>query len=218
MEVKEIEVFNMAGAIRGMRNPLNSWDRSDSYWDIKNTDSIRYIVGPNDLALMQRLIIAGTEHRKFLRQIFISMDITAPEYWWKQFATYQIGTVSNSTSTMHKLTSKPVELNDFEISNFSGDLNLIDDINLYCRVDEILDTLEQLRQKYLQTKDKKYWNELIRWLPMSYKYLRTVTMNYEVARNIISQRKNHKIKDWDELIEVFRALPYAEELLFFDKN
>lgn len=218
MEIKEIEVFNIAGAIRGMRNPLNSWNKSDSYWDIKNTDSINYIVGPNDLALMQRLIVAGTEHRKFLRQILISMDITAPEYWWKQFATYQIGTVSNSTSTMHKLTSKPIELNDFEISNFAGDLNLIDDINLCCRIDKMLDTLEQLRQKYLQTKDKKYWDELIRWLPMSYKYLRTVTMNYEVARNIISQRKNHKIKDWNELIEVFRTLPYAEELLFFDKN
>ena len=184
-------------------------------------------IGPKDLRLAQQLIIGGSEHRKFMRQIFVSVDITAPLYWWKEFDTYKVGTVANSTSTMHKIHSKPITLDSFEIDDYDSNLRLIDDINIGIRVDSFIDDLEQLRQKYLETEDVKYWKELIRWLPESWLQTRTITMSYENLFAMCSkgQRRFHKLNEWSgrhaEVKEFFiqfaRSLPYAQELIFIDE-
>ena len=257
MKFENIRVMNFENAIRGMRNPKNSWDLSDSVfglwsnnfspiplpvangilfnwqeddcpdWQILYRDALKpslyeyAAIGPKDMKLAQSLIQAGPEHRKFMRQIFVSVDITAPLYVWKEIDTYKVGTVANSTSTMHKLTSAPItresfEMDDFHSIEFEG--NEVDNIINYC---------EKLRQEYLKTKDKKIWKELIRWLPESFLQKRTMTMNYENLLGICSkgQRRFHKLNEWsgidDNTLENFikfaRSLPYAQELIFIDE-
>ena len=257
MKFENIRVMNFENAIRGMRNPKNSWDLSDSFfglwsdnfspiplpvangilfnwqendcpdWQILYRDALRpslyeyAAIGPKDMKLAQSLIQAGPEHRKFMRQIFVSVDITAPLYVWKEIDTYKVGTVANSTSTMHKLTSSPItresfEMDDFHSIEFEG--NEVDNIINYC---------EKLRQEYIKTKDKKVWKELIRWLPESFLQKRTMTMNYENLLGICSkgQRRFHKLNEWsgidDNTLENFikfaRSLPYAQELIFIDE-
>lgn len=284
MKFENTEVWGFEHALRGMRNPKNSWDKSDSYfnitddydegildvadawvyqnhpeWDghedtkeffdledkycdwlitegvLKESKDYQYrdnaFIGPNDMKLAQTLIKAGPEHRKFLRQIFVSVDITAPLYWWKQMDQYKIGTVTDSTSTMHKLTSKPITLESFEIDDFNPEIVYYEipgaqnDIGMLS--DFMIEQLEFLRQKYLETKDKKYWKELVRWLPESWLQTRTWSANYEVVRSICQQRRNHKLNEWagkddpskNNFIKWAREeLPYAQYLIFDDEN
>lgn len=222
MKFENTEVFNFEGALRGMRNPMNSWDKSDSdfsmYIEDKTNIVINNNIGKNDLILAQTLIKAGSEHRKFMRQIFVSVDITAPIYWWKEFDTYKVGTVANSTSTMHKLASTPITKECFEMDDFENvELYGIQDCNFIW--DILLTRLEILRRSYNETKDKRYWKELIRLLPESWLQTRTVTMNYENILNMVHQRKNHKLTEWSKsFIDWAKSLPYAEELLFIDKK
>lgn len=214
MKFENTEVFNFEGAFRGMRNPLNSWNKSDSRWHVPlrwNEDDEPFEfqdqIGQKDMELAQRLIRGGSEHRKFLRQIFVSVDITAPLYWLKEFDTYKIGTVANSCSTMHKLASTPITMECFEMDDYRPDI---------VNVSGFIQLLEDMRQAYLVTKDKAVWKELVRWLPESWLQKRTFTMNYEVIRTIVHQRKGHKLSEWHQFIEWARTLPYAEELIFYD--
>lgn len=289
MKFNNTRVMNFEGALRGMRNPKESYHLSDSFFGLidyeyteadydmasvwaenekpeyydslgdyeeerialedkydkwlldngvlyrNNDDMIAEVafIGPKDLELAQRLIKAGPEHRKFMRQIIVSVDITAPLYWWKEFDTYKVGTVANSTSTMHKITSKPITLDCFEIDDLcKDDLHVVNekplsDTSLKNFYMGIIDYLEVLRLKYLETKDERYWKELIRWLPESWLQTRTVTMSYENLFAMCSkgQRRFHKLNEWsgihtkvDEFfIQWARTLPYAKELLFLDE-
>lgn len=276
MDFKNTKTFNFEGAFRGMRAPMESWNKSDSYFGLINLDYPpdaheevidkwvlqelnrrkieastgdriwedlweRYaiwvfnnsiiqtdddifevaVIGPNDLALAQKLIQAGTEHAKFMRQIFVSVDITAPIFWWKEMDTYKVGTAANSTSTMHKLTSTPITINDFEITT---DKNLItskgtiphgDSYELVIEDywEDIITMCENLRQKYIATNDERYWRALIEILPQSYLQTRTWTANYAVLRNIYFQRKNHKLKEWSLFCDWIKKLPYGKELI-----
>ena len=219
MKFEKTEVWGFEHAIRGMRNPLESWEKSDSIILMEQDENKNFRevakIGKNDLDLMQRLIKAGSEHRKFLRQIFVSVDIAAPLYWWKEFDTYKVGTVSNSTSTMHKLASTPITTDCFEMDDFS---EIIDNYKNGKLWQIIITYLEQLRQGYNETKDKRYWKELIRLLPESWLQKRTITMNYENILNMYQQRKHHKLTEWSEsFINWVRTLPYAQELLFLDE-
>lgn len=222
IKFENTEVMNFEGALRGMRNPLNSWEKSDSYmsYDYSSLDrqEERYEsveIGPNDMDLALRLIKAGSDHRKFLRQIFVSVDITAPLYWWKEFDTYKVATVANSCSTMHKIHSKPIELSDFSIDDFYIEDNGIDLRD--CFINVVADC-ESLRRKYLETKDKKYWRGLIQLLPESYNQKRTVTLNYETLHNIYGSRRNHKLDEWSiGFMEWIDSLPYAEELIKYER-
>ena len=291
MKFENYEVSNINHAIMGMRNPLASWDRSDSrfalsgdinffgvdiadkwvekmhpelekgtveygrkedeYLDwlfkngtIKADEAGRAYkmtwIGPNDMDLAKRLIAGGPEHRKFLRQIFVSVDITAPIYWWKEFDTYKIGTCANSTSTMHKLASTPITLDCFEVDDYNPALVFeegIDDhgdtpYNYHISVrdvvgeeeenfyqfETIIGFLESLRQKYNETKDKRYWKELVRWLPEGWLQTRTVTMNYENLRTICNQRQGHKLTEWAQFINWVRVLPYSTPLIFDEEK
>ena len=293
MRFENTNIYNFEGAFRGMRNPKNSWDKSDSFfgfvdlnyvnkdieiadkwvkafhpdlnWPEEFTDegyniAEKYVdklikngilkfndniadlafIGPNDMKLAQTLIKAGSEHRKFLRQIFVSVDITAPMYLFSEFDTYKVATVANSTSKMHKLTSKPITLDSFEIDDFNPDLiyytlpeyasnpNEIAENSIGMLSDLIIEQLEFLRQKYLETKDKRYWKELVRWLPEGWLQTRTWTANYETIRAMCSpgQRRYHKLNEWsgidDNSKETFikwaRQLPYAQYLIFDDEN
>lgn len=215
MKFNNTSVYNIYNAILGARNPMNSWNRSDSVFKGYNGKIENTVIGKNDLELMQRLIKAGSEHRKFLRQIFISMDITAPLFWWKEFSTYKVGTVANSTSTMHKLASTPITMDCFETGDFNKNI-------CNCagyEVDRIIEQLEKLRKTYLETKDKRYWKELIRWLPNSWLQTRTITMNYENVLNMINHRSHHKLTEWSvDFINWAKTLPYADELLFLEKG
>lgn len=267
MKFENTNVYNFENALRGMRNPLESWKKSDSKfgitespenyargvanfykaqggdfidrldWLMKNgilqkstegdsdyPSKVYYeyaFIGPNDLRLAQKLINAGSVHRKFMRQIFVSVDITAPTYTWVEIDTYKVGTVANSTSKMHKLASKPIDLTMFETDDFNP--SVIEKETL----DNFIDFLENLRLKYNETQDKKYWKELIRWLPMSWLQKRTFTLNYETLHAICSadQRRYHKLNEWsgidDDSLPNFiswaRTLPYAEDLIFLDK-
>ena len=211
MKFEDTEVWGFEHAIRGMRNPLESWKKSDSF--IKSPHNY-YVIGPNDMKLMKTLIKAGPEHRKFLRQIFISVDITAPLYWWKEFDTYKVGTVADSCSTMHKLKDTPITVECFEMSGHE-DIPMV--LNAFGETDDfwywLIEALEYLRQKYLKTKDKKYWYELIRMLPESWLQKRTVTMSYENVANMYSQRMNRKLTEWSEdFIQWADNLPYFKEL------
>ena len=216
MKFKDIDVWGFAHAVRGARNPMNSWHKMDSEF---YEDSYDTILGKNDLDLLQRLIKGGPEHRKFMRQIMVSVDITAPLYWWKEFDTYKIGTTANSTSTMHKLTSKPITIADFEMDDYER-VRVFDrePYNPDDYTDEvwasIIEICETLRKRYLKTKDKKYWKELIRLLPESWLQTRTVTMNYENLYSIVRQRAGHKLTEWAQFIDWVHILPYAEELIF----
>ena len=205
MKFDKTEVFGIESATRGMRNPLESWHKSDSYWGNNEYNLESYVLGENDISLMQRLIKAGTEHRKFLRQIIVSVDITAPLYWWKEFDTYKVGVTANSTSTMHKIASKPITMDCFENGEMIYSFTIAE--------------LEMNRLKYLETKDKNEWKRLIVNLPSSWLQTRTVTMNYENVRTMIHQRTNHKLTEWArDFIEWAKTLPYSEELLFFNQN
>lgn len=273
MRFENTSVMNFEGAIHGMRNPLNSWAKSDSIFDIycehedygaECVDTVAYkwaehqlenatfaregeydkeferitderrewlwregatpigidhhykldLIGPADMNLCRRLINGGPEHRKFLRQIFVSVDITAPLYWFKEFDTYRIGVTENSTSTMHKLASTPITLECFETDDYSQ--AIINEIETGLPTDmvyELIQNLEELRQKYLETKDKRYWKELVRWLPNGWLQTRTVTMNYENLRSIAHQRAGHKLTEWRSFLEWVEELPYSKELI-----
>ena len=264
MEFKNTRVFNFEGALRGMRNPLNSWAKSDSAYGIGDFDDIAAdiddamflynqeapfqndeeeellnaylwenarnysnndwneyaVIGPKDMNLAKRLIAGGSEHRKFLRQIFVSVDITAPLYFWKEFDTYKVGTTANSTSTMHKLASTPITLDCFEIDDFVEDLvyfthdgDTLTDYTVSDIAHNMIEDLEVLRQKYLETKDKRYWKELVRWLPNGWLQTRTWTANYEVLRTMYHQRKGHKLTEWATFCEWVETLPYAKEFI-----
>lgn len=222
MKFTNTSIWGFAHAIRGMRNPMESWSKSDSRevnidsclmgkdGEYRDSPISFYRLGENDLSLAQRLIKAGSEHRKFLRQIIVSVDITAPLYWWKEADTYKVGTVSNSTSTMHKLASTPITLECFEMQDFENckiDMTILGFWNDY-----LIPTLEQLRLKYNETKNKKYWKELIRLLPESWLQTRTVTMNYENILNMYHQRKNHKLSEWHKFCDWILTLDYAKQL------
>ena len=232
MKFERTDVWGFKHAMRGARNPMNSWNKSDSGYAIKEYelhdgeekivyDKSKFGLGPNDIDLMQRLIAGGSEHRKFMRQIMVSIDITAPLYWWKEFDTYKIGTTANSTSTMHKLASKPITIEDFEMDDFER-VKVFDrePYNPDDYTDElwdyIVDMCEALRQRFIETKDKRYWKELIRLLPESYLQTRTVTMNYENLYSIVRQRKGHKLTEWAQFIDWVHTLPYANELIFYN--
>lgn len=219
------EVWGWEHAIRGMRNPLNSWDKSDSRfnYDIEATaagdEEPKYIhidatIGYNDLDLMRRLIRAGSSHRKFLRQIFVSVDITAPLYWWKEFDTYKVGTVANSCSTMHKIAAKDFTLDDFShehLSDFSSHPeNVQDSLTI---LSSTIKTLNSCRECYIKEKDNFFWWQLIQLLPQSYNQRRTVTLTYENLLNMVSQRRGHKLDEWHDFCDWVFTLPYAEELL-----
>ena len=259
MKFENTSVSNFEGALRGMRNPLASWKKSDSYYGITDLDDLKdyevaksylkkmeipedtdeydekqdtiaawlrnegllrnfedyeYLdcafIGANDMDLAMRLCAAGPEHRKFLRQIQVSVDITAPLYWWKEFDTYKVGTTANSTSTMHKLASTPITLNCFEIGDYEKELTIGFEHEIRC----LLETLEDLRQTYNETKDKRYWKELVRWLPNGWLQTRTITMNYENLRSICHQREGHKLTEWHSFIAWAKTLPYAEQFIF----
>ena len=201
LKVERVSVMNLENAMRGARNPLNSWERSDSHYDGEG----RYVLGENDLSLAVRLCAAGSDHRKFIRQIFVSMDITAPMYWWKEFDTYKIGTVANSTSTMHKLHAKPLEPDDFSTDHLTP--------ASLAEFERYVGYLETVRQRYVAGKDRADWYDLIQLLPSSYNQMRTVTMNYEVLANIYYARRNHKLDEWHTLCAAILELPYARELL-----
>ena len=268
MKFENIKVFNFEGALRGMRNPKNSWDKSDSFFGLVNIEysendfdvaytwaesamkngededkkdeiakyydewlikngllDIDYnqqvanvaFIGPDDMRLARQLIAAGSEHRKFLRQIMVTVDITAPLFWWKEADTYKVGTTANSTSTMHKLTDKPITLNCFEIGDYCPEVITSEE-----EVNYLIQFLEGLRQKYKATKDKRYWKELVRWLPESWLQTRTITLSYENIRNMVHQRRNHKLIEWskeegeeiDSFIKFAHTLPYSDEFIF----
>ena len=201
IKVERISVCNLENAIRGARNPMNSWGRMDSYYNEKG----EYVLGENDLALASKLAAAGSDHRKFLRQIIVSMDITAPLYWWKEFDTYKVGTVANSTSTMHKIQAKEFSREDFSCDRMTDDALAV--------LDLLIAYLEGERVKFNETKDKSSWHNMIQLLPSSFNQLRTVSMNYEVLINIYYARRSHKLAEWHTLCDVIETLPYADKLI-----
>lgn len=206
LKVERISVMNMENAIRGARNPMNSWARMDSFYD----EDGNFVLGENDLSLARRLAVAGSDHRKFLRQIMVSMDITAPLYWWKEFDTYKVGTVANSTSTMHKIQAKEFEREDFSCDRMTTDaLSVLDALIVY---------LEGERVRFNETKDKSAWHNMIQLLPSSFNQLRTVTFNYEVLINIYYARRHHKLAEWHTLCDAIEKLPYAKELILVKRE
>ncbi len=200
LRVNNTAVMNLDNAIRGARNPMNSWAKSDSYYD----DAGAFVLGAADLEFGRRLATAGSDHRKFLRQIFVSVDITAPLYWWKEFDTYKVGTVANSTSTMHKIHTKPFCREDFSFDRLDeGGIRMLDAIVAY---------LEQERQRFVADKENRTpWHNIIQILPSSYNQMRTVTMNYENLINIYYARRHHKLAEWHILCEWIMSLPYAKD-------
>ena len=289
MQFKKTEVYNFEGSFRGMRNPMNSWDRSDSCFgivDIYNSDALtdvcdawiddeneerierglepyshdmeRYneyydkleeygnwlkengilsknlnyddlynvaFLGPHDLYLAKSLVLAGAEHAKFLRQIFVSVDITAPLYWWKEFDTYKVGTTANSTSTMHKLTAAPITKEMFEFNDDSDNIVVSQGKSINGEwelvftdyIDDIINMCENLRLKYLETQDKSYWRALVQILPNAFLQTRTVSFSYANLRNIYFQRRNHKLKEWHQFCNWIATLPYAKELITLEE-
>ena len=234
MKFENTEVWGFEHALRGMRNPKNSWNKSDSYYEYDNqkdcvTKDTNFVIGENDMKLAQTLIKAGSEHRKFMRQIFVSVDITAPLYWWAEYDTYKVGTVANSTSKMHTITNNSITLDCFEIDDYEKDLFMYyEHSDVKDMVADIVRNCETLRQRYLETKDKRYWKELIRWLPESWLQKRTVTMTYENLLAMCSkgQRRFHKLNEWSgqdnpnvpNFISWARTLPYAQDLIFIDET
>lgn len=219
IKIENVEVMGWEAAIRGMRNPMNSWDKSDShYWESSN----RFEVGSNDLDLMRRLRAAGTDHGKFMRMLTVYLDITAPLYWWKEFDTYKVGTVANSCSTMHKIQAKEFTLDDFShehlIDDKSSTFNLYDEAGEYTGYDMspknvlqfVCNVMNIYRENYLETKDKNDWWQMIQLLPSSYNQRRTVMLNYEVLANTYKSRKNHKLNEWVDFCKWIETLPYSE--------
>lgn len=212
IKIEKTKVVGWEHAIRGMRNPMNSWDKSDSHFGYMYPDDYepQMMIGTNDLDLMKQLVKAGTDHRKFMRMIVVYADITAPIYWWKELDTYKVGTVANSCSTMHKIHSKPIELSDFSIDDFEF-TNADDTVEFATDAfGRVISALEFLRQEFIETKDKKYWRFLIQLLPESYNQKRTVMLNYEVLANMYHSRKAHKLDEWREFCKWVETLPYSE--------
>ena len=234
IKIENVEVLGWEHAIRGMRNPMNSWEKSDSEFirdpdygcsgncpceDIDGHCDCCFI-GPNDLDLMKRLRNAGTDHRKFMRMIIVYMDITAPLYWWKEFDTYKVGTVANSCSTMHKIAAKEFTLDDFShehliarekpLIKYTPGTDVEELPNAIWLIHRTIQTLNQYRNLYLQTKDKKYWWQMIQLLPSSYNQKRTVMLNYEVLANIYKSRKGHRLDEWKMFLDFVETLPYCE--------
>ena len=229
IKIEHVEALGWEAAIRGMRNPMNSWEKSDSDWHLIGTPGTnqavandkylreKYCIGNNDIDLIKRLCNAGTDHRKFMRMITVYMDITAPLYWWKEFDTYKVGTVANSCSTMHKIADK-----EFTLENFSCEklitreqplvegVDAVEPPNAVWLMNRTIQTLNQYRNLYLQTKDKKYWWQMIQLLPSSYNQRRTVMLNYEVLANIYKSRKNHKLDEWHTFCDWIETLPYSK--------
>jgi len=205
--LERTSVMNLENAIRGARNPMNSWSRMDSAYD----ENGQYILGPNDLDLAKRLARAGSDHRKYLRQIFVTVDITAPLYWWKEFDTYKVGTVANSCSTMHKIHTKPFGREDFSCDRLDeGGLAALDALIAY---------LETERLKFCENKENRQpWHNMIQLLPSSFNQMRTVTMNYENLINMYYARKNHKLAEWHTLCDWIKSLPYAEDLILIKEK
>ena len=200
IQIERTSVMNLEGAIRGARNPMNSWAKSDSYYDEKG----QFVLGPVDLDFGHRLAVSGSDHRKFLRQVFVTVDITAPLYWWKEFDTYKVGTVANSCSTMHKIHAKAFDRDDFSHDR-------LDESGL-ALLDAIVDYLECERQKFIANKeDRQPWHNMIQMLPSSFNQMRTVTLNYENLINMYYARRNHKLAEWHTLCDWIASLPYAKE-------
>lgn len=204
IRLEHAQVMNIEGAIRGARNPLNSWERMDSSYDQNGN----FILGENDLSLAKRLCKAGSDHRKFIRQILVSVDITAPMYWWKEFDTYKVGTVANSTSTMHKIHSKPFELEDFSHDHLSE--------SALVALKQFMQVMEEKRLSFVETKNKADWYDIIQLLPSSYNQTRTVTMNYENLLNMYFARRSHKLEEWHTYCDWILSLPYTKELFLQD--
>lgn len=220
IKVEYIDTWGFEHAIRGMRNPLNSWERSDSqmmwvedpsYNDIGRPDlAMSMVIGENDLTLMRKLYAGGQPHRKYLRQIFAVMDITAPLYWWKEFDTYKVGTTANSCSTMHKITAKEFTLADFSVEHLGVVPNC--DPTYESAFEGVIMALNEARHCYLDTKDKAYWWQMIQLLPTSYNQKRTVSMTYENVMNMLDYREGHKLDEWREFCKILRGLPYVEDI------
>ncbi len=200
IKIEKTAVMNLEGAIRGARNPMNSWDKIDSKYDADGN----YILGNNDLNLAKKLCRAGSDHRKFIRQILVSVDITAPIYWWKEFDTYKVATVANSTSTMHKIHSKPFEQEDFSCDHMTNSAKEA--------LGVLISYLEECRQRFVETRDKAEWYNIIQLLPEGYNQKRTVTMNYENLLNMYYARRNHKLEEWHTYCDWILSLPYTKEL------
>ena len=219
IKIENIEVFNFEGAFRGLRNPMNSWDKSDSYIDALTN---KYIIGGNDLKLAQRMIGAGTDESKFMRQIFVSIDITAPLYWWKEADTYKIATVANSCSTMHKITSSEITEENYsfdpEPDKPLTDLPTDDYIRILDIKNRAVADAEWLRKKYNETKDKRYWRLLVQINPDGWLQKRTWTGNYQNLRNMYFARKNHKLIEWRQFCQMIEQLPYGLELICYEKG
>ena len=239
IKLERTEVMNFENAIRGARNPMNSWKNGDSGLVVLNKDDVEFgyepikefVMGKNDLDLAKRLCNSGSDHRKFLRQIMVSVDITAPLYWWKEFDTYKVGTVANSCSTMHKIHAKEFTLDDFScehLNDWKNDIEqkyeLVEYNNEYSNtsldvMEFTIQALNQYRNAYLETKNKRYWWYMIQLLPSSYNQMRTVTFNYEVLRNMYHSRKHHKLTEWSvDFVKWVETLPYAEELIIGERN
>ena len=202
LKVEKTSVMNFENAIRGARNPMNSWAKMDSSYDEEGN----FIFGENDIDLAKRLAKAGSDHRKFLRQIFVSVDITAPLYWWKEFDTYKVGTVANSCSTMHKIHTKPFCRDDFSHDRMTDDA--------IAALDSLVAFLESERQKFVEKKEERsHWHNMIQLLPSSFNQMRTVTLNYENLIGIYYARRTHKLAEWHTLCDWIMSLPYAEDLI-----
>ena len=233
IKLEETSVYGWRAAVRGMRNPMNSWLKSDSspcvagprcdgcgYEKFCLSSENVYLIGENDLKLMQSLAKAGDDHGKFLRMINVTVDITAPRYWWTEFDTYKVGTVANSCSTMHKLASKPIELSDFSIDDFeavpvSGEYLGVEDGSLSFAqlMENTVNDCEYLRKRHLETNDKTFWRGLIQLLPQSYNQRRTVQLNYAVLKNMYFARRNHKLDEWHDFCDWAEGLPYFKEIV-----
>ena len=208
IKVEKIDVWGFEHAVRGMRNPMDSWDKGDSRYLAtgKRYENIEYVVGENDLDLMKRLYSAGVEHRTWARMVYVSMDITAPLYWWKEMDRYGVGKAQVSCSTMHTIHKKEFTLDDFSHDNLNG----------YCVVhtlEPLIHDLNDQRNLYLQSKSKTFWNNMIQLLPSSYNQKRTVCMSYEVVFKIIKERTGHKLSEWNDFVDILKGLPYVSEIM-----
>ena len=204
LTLKNTSVMNFENAIRGARNPMNSWGRMDSHTEPDGS----FVFGPNDLDLAMRLAKAGSDHRKYLRMIFVSVDVTAPLYWWKEYDTYKVATVAHSTSTMHKIHSKPFSMDDFSCDHMTDGTKKF--------METVVAELENIRLRFKETKSKEDWYDMIQLLPSSYNQMRTCTFNYETLINIYRARKNHKLAEWHTFCDWIETLPYAEQLITFE--
>ena len=209
IKIEKTDVYGWDSAIRGMRNPMNSWDKSDSKWDGFG-DADGFTIGDNDLDLMKRLAKGGAVHAKYRRMITVYVDITAPLYWWKEFDTYKVGTVANSCSTMHKIHAKPFTLDDFSHEHLRGERNYRDVDEPIGILNIVIDALNSYRDDFIETKDKDFWRQMIQLLPSSYNQKRTLMLNYEVLVGMYRDRKNHKLDEWHTFCDWIKSLPYSE--------